>query len=146
MVLDWDNCTSQVVDLVKGVESNRDIILNRVIELADGCMHCANDRNNFVDSSISNDVIDIIVAADVMYDRGATLSLFSTIRSLGTPNHTVVYLAQKSRNNNASVKSCVMPNETTFYSASDKILIVQGFRVDLVYDEANVLIWKLMLL
>lgn len=75
-------------------------------------------------------VVDLIVAADVLYDQTAISGLFRTLRYFATPRHTEILIAQKKRSAATLVDISVIP----------------GFSSELVHEECNVLILKLVLL
>ncbi len=77
-----------------------------------------------------NPVVDIIVAADVLYDQTAIDALFRTVRWFATPAQTQVYIAQKLRSAQKLVDVSIIP----------------GFSASLVHQECSVLVYKLVAL
>jgi predicted nicotinamide N-methyase len=80
--------------------------------------------------SISED-IDLIVAADVLYDLAAAEALFHVLRKASSPNKTCILIGQKIRSNR--------------HSAVFDVRVVPGFSAVEIMREANVIVWKLML-
>ena len=80
-------------------------------------------------SNSSSFLIDIIIAADVLYDHSIAELFFDTVRYFAIPNHTVIYIAQKNRGGKLV-----------------NVLTVHGFQTELVYEKYNVLIHKMYVL
>jgi predicted nicotinamide N-methyase len=73
--------------------------------------------------------LDMIIAGDVMYSKSLTEDFITVLRALAVPYVTVIYLAQKLRN--ADRKD------------SYDIASTPGIRCECVWEEADVLIWKI---
>lgn len=73
--------------------------------------------------------LDMIIAADVMYSKSLAEDLITVLKALAVPNVTVIYLAQKLRN--ADRKD------------SYDIASTPGLRCESVWEEADVVIWKI---
>jgi len=86
--------------LRENIELNRNQLLGTVFAVA--LDWTDNQLIKQFQRHLDHKTIDIITAADVLYDRSLAVSLFSTIRQLAKPSHTIIYLAQKCRNHNNS--------------------------------------------
>ena len=73
--------------------------------------------------------LDMIIAGDVMYSKSLAEDLITVLIAIAVPNVTVIYLAQKLRN--ADRKD------------SYDIASTPGIRCECVWEEADVLIWKM---
>jgi predicted nicotinamide N-methyase len=85
------------------------------------------------DTSTSDTIpshIDVIIASDVLYEVAITASLFSVIRLLSRPRHTVTFLAQKIRGHD--------PKGSVDVSA------IEGFESSIILVEKNVILWKII--
>jgi predicted nicotinamide N-methyase len=87
------------------------------------------DLNNF--HSKYGSPLDLIVAADVLYDSEAARSLFDVIRKLATASKTCILLGQKIRDNKHSM---------TF-----DVTTVTDFGAEVIFCEANIVVWRLIL-
>lgn len=85
-------------------------------------------------SSLSN-LIDVIVASDVLYQKDMADNLFSTISSLSTSNHTIIFIAQKIRSNDRNGETSLDLVDVKTYNEFNSLIILQ---------EANVIVWKLI--
>jgi len=124
MVLDWNS----IPDDLNGAAGNtpcsyRDEIVTLHRETVD-----PSARSSVCQSSYP--VIDLIVAADVLYDQTATDGLFRTLRCFATAGRTDILIAQKIRGADTLVDISAVP----------------GFISELVHEECNVLVFKLSLL
>lgn len=77
--------------------------------------------------------IDLILAADVLYDKDVIQLLFKTITYLSTPMHTIIYIAQKDRRKAG--------DHSNLYDLTQ----LEAFDCKVVHQEANVMIWRCML-
>lgn len=80
------------------------------------------------------DQIDLIIAADVLYDKDAAKLLLKTINTLISSSRNIgieVLIAQKIRKGNASV-------------AASELQLMDGLQGHAVHVEANVIVWKFM--
>ena len=75
--------------------------------------------------------IDLVIAGDVLYDKQAVIKLFNAIRILSDEN-TVILVAQKIRGLVSNV------NDEDMYK-------MIGFSAEIVYAEADVIIWRFKL-
>lgn len=73
--------------------------------------------------------LDLLIAADVLYDKDASAELFHAIKRLIIPS-TIVLIAQKLRG-------------TVSRISRDEVCHLSGMHADVVFQEADVLIWKL---
>jgi hypothetical protein len=81
-------------------------------------------------------VIDVILAADVLYQSDMTSHFFRTLLSLSTPHHTLIFLAQKIRPNSPTSTSLDLVDLRSYEEYHTEILL---------HDEvADVVVWKLM--
>ena len=76
-----------------------------------------------------NEHLELIIAGDVMYSKSLAEDFIGVLRALATPNLTVIYLAQKLRN---------VDKKDTYDIAS-----IPGLRCESVWEEADVVIWKI---
>lgn len=87
------------------------------------------DINNLNDKI--ND-IDIIIGADVLYNKDLAYLFFNIVKRIAKPNKTIIYIGQKLRD------------------IDDKgridINTIQGFLCEKILIESNVIIWSLILL
>ena len=79
-----------------------------------------------------NEHLDMIVAGDVLYSKVLAEDFISVLRTLATPNVTVIYLAQKLRN---------VDRKDTYDISS-----TPGLRCESVWEEADVVIWKILVI
>lgn len=79
-----------------------------------------------------NEHLDMIVAGDVLYSKVLAEHFISVLRTLATPNVTVIYLAQKLRN---------VDRKDTYDISS-----TPGLRCECVWEEADVVIWKIFVI
>lgn len=75
-------------------------------------------------------LVDVIFAADVLYQPDIFADLMMVIRTLSHSRHTVVFIAQKLRG--------VSPKPSV------DVTLLEDFETELIVTASNVLIWKLM--
>lgn len=78
------------------------------------------------------EVIDLIVAADVLYDLEAAEYLFAALDQLATSNKTCILLAQK-------LRPVAIPERKGF-----DVTALEKFTAENILEEANVIIWKIL--
>lgn len=83
----------------------------------------------------TTNTVDIILAADVLYQSDMTTHFFHTLSSLATPEHTIILLAQKIRFNSSGTTSRELVDLSQYSEYHSTIL----------HEEANVIIWLLKL-
>ncbi len=82
------------------------------------------------------DTVQLVVAADVLYDKAAAKLMFSTYWTLATPGITKLLLAQKVRCNSSDSTGSQQP----LVDVKEE----KGFATaEIVYQEANVIVWLL---
>jgi len=126
------------------------------------------------EQDVAGQKLDMILAADVLYDKDATASLFAVLRRLALPYVTVIYIAQKCRQHMNEVgNGCIHtsntvrdtaiineqraelqlpgapilsapPQQTNIMSPSVRVQDIPDFKGDVVHRDADVLIWKLL--
>ena len=97
-------------------------------ESARFCLNLQRQYLNMRDS----EHLDMIIAGDVLYSKALAEDIISVLRALATPNVTVIYLAQKLRN---------VDNKDTYDISS-----TPGLRCESVWEEADVVIWKIFVI
>eukprot|EP01041_Mallomonas_annulata_P010138 gene10138-21142_t len=116
-----------------------------------------NQLNEFK-TEINNTIIDVIIAADVLYDHILAESLIHVLRELATPKRTKIYIAQKirresdsqTRDNTSTSNTSIHTSSPAINSAchssrSFPIETVEGFHIEKVFEQARVIIWLLIL-
>jgi predicted nicotinamide N-methyase len=81
-------------------------------------------------------VIDVILAADVLYQSDMTTHFFQTLSSLTKPQHTLIFLAQKIRLNNSTSSTSLDLVDLRRYEEYDSEIVHQD-------EAAQVVVWKL---
>jgi predicted nicotinamide N-methyase len=111
---------------------NSNIILNNCESIATAETLDWSSRSDIDWFQASNGgLVDLILAADVLYDLEAAIYLFDVIRQLATCDHTNIILGQKIRP--------VGPDCKRF-----DISTLADFKADIILVEANVIIWKIV--
>ena len=116
----------QLPFMQKNIEINRcgDLVVPSILDWSSG------EQISGLLGSISEE-IDLIVAADVLYDLAAAEALFHVLRKVSSPKKTRIIIGQKIRQNR--------------HSTMFDVTSVPGFCAVEVMREANVIVWKLML-
>lgn len=131
-------------DIINNTENNgiNDIIKNNKI-----AENKSKERNNLeediqqfhpvnIHTNILNintgEYLDLIIGCDVLYDKKLAGDFFSVVKALAIPKITMILIAQKLRIDNS--KSTV------------DMYDMEGIHCDIVWQEANVIIWKLYVL
>jgi predicted nicotinamide N-methyase len=119
-----------------GASSSNLALLPEVIPLDWSCEGDVFSFKQKMDSNLR--ALELIVAGDVFYDKNVAALFFNIVRSVGMPGVTKILVAQKLR---------PIDSKGTVFSAlisADSIRSEPGFSsIDIVHEEANVLIWSL---
>jgi hypothetical protein len=91
---------------------------------------CDNESLERIQTLLSTQIVDIIFAADVLYQPDIFGSLLAVIDTLAHPGHTAVFIAQKLRGERSA--------ETV------DVTKLSNYDSELVLSESNVLVWKLV--
>ncbi len=97
-------------------------------------------------------VVDLILATDVLYDKGAAALLFKLLKKIGTPGATRILLAQKLRDSGYSgsktsvavaTRNGLLPHPRAANMTVD-VQAEEGFAgVRVVHEEADVVVWEM---
>lgn len=79
-----------------------------------------------------DEVLALVVAGDVLYSRSLAQDFFAVVRAVAVPDVTVILVAQKLRN--ADQRDSL------------DVRSLAGLRSEIVWQEANVIIWKIYVL
>lgn len=98
--------------------------------------------SDFKDDIIKKgEILDMIVAADVLYNAEIVHIFFDMLRQLATPTITVIYLAQKMRNGFNGGNG-----EAGCGFGCFDVLSIQGFISEIVLIRCGVIVWKLRMM
>jgi predicted nicotinamide N-methyase len=84
-------------------------------------------------ASWSRDGVDLIVGADILYDRAAVGELVNVLRDLAEPSKTKIIIAQKRRH-------------PFVEDPWGRVENISDFEVAKKYEEADVIVWELALI
>ena len=138
--LDWchfsengnDGCKVQLAErrcnLEEGISSKKELLADTNSVAVEDLMHRQLQRKHL--NVAKNEYLKMIIAGDVLYSLQLAEDFFSVVRALAEPNFTIILVAQKLRNLNLV--------ETV------DVTSIPGFSSEIVWQEANVTIWKLL--